>query len=119
MERTEPCADEGNRLLNLKDKVVAITGASAGIGLAAARAFSRAGARVALAARRRNRLEVLVDLAVRRFGQLDVMINNGGFGVRGRVEETPAPDFERLIRTNFFGTVYGCQAALKTHARPT
>ena len=47
------------------------------------------------------------------------MINNGGFGVRGRVEETPAPDFERLIRTNFFGTVYGCQAALKTHARPT
>lgn len=120
--------------------VVAITGASSGIGLAAARAFSRAGARVAVAARRRDRLHALVleieaaggkalaipadvsiesdvhrfvDETVRTFGQIDVMINNAGFGIRGKVEETPGADFERLMKTNFMGTVYGCQAALK------
>jgi NAD(P)-dependent dehydrogenase (short-subunit alcohol dehydrogenase family) len=125
--------------MNPKGCVVAITGASAGIGLAAARAFSRAGAHVAVAARRRDRLESLVreieasggkalaveadvsveadvhrfvDETVRVFGRLDVMVNNAGFGIRGRVEETPAADFERLMKTNFMGTVYGCQAAL-------
>ena len=130
--------------MNPKGAVVAVTGASAGIGLAAARAFSREGACVALAARRVERLESLareieaaggraialeadvsveadvhrfVDETVRTFGHLDVMINNAGFGVRGRVEETPVADFERLMRTNFMGTVYGCQAALR-HMRP-
>ena len=126
--------------MDLSGSVVAITGASAGIGLAAARAFSREGAQVAVAARRKDRLEALVkeletagrkalaveadvsieaearhfvDETVRTFGRLDVMINNAGFGIRGRVEETPAADFERLMKTNFMGTVYGCQAALK------
>jgi uncharacterized protein len=130
--------------VNLRGSVVAITGASAGIGLAAARAFSREGARVAVAARRKDRLESLVreieaaggkalaveadvsveadvhrfvDETVRVFGRLDVMINNAGFGIRGKVEETPGADFERLMRTNFMGTVYGCQAALR-HMRP-
>ncbi len=126
--------------MNPAECVVAITGASAGIGLAAARAFSRAGARVAVAARRKDRLDALVreiegagrqalavqadvsieaevhrfvDEAVSAFGRLDVMVNNAGFGIRGRVEETPGADFERLMKTNFMGTVYGCQAALR------
>ncbi len=120
--------------------VVAITGASSGIGLAAARTFSQAGAHVAVAARRRDRLDALVleieaagsmglavsadvsvesevhhfvEETVRTFGRIDVMINNAGFGIRGRVEETTGADFERLMKTNFMGTVYGCQAALK------
>jgi NAD(P)-dependent dehydrogenase (short-subunit alcohol dehydrogenase family) len=126
--------------MDLTGAVVAITGASSGIGLAAARAFSQAGARLAVAARRRDRLDALVleieatgrkalaisadvsieadvhrfvDETVGAFGQIDVMINNAGFGIRGRVEETPGADFERLMKTNFMGTVYGCQAALK------
>ena len=144
MGRTQRAAGQGSRLLNLKNRVVAITGASAGIGLAAARAFSKENARIAVAARRKDRLDLLVreiedagreafaveadvsveadvrrfvDLTVRRYGQIDVMINNAGFGIRGRVEETAGQDFERLMRTNYLGTVYGCQAALK-HMRP-
>ncbi len=130
--------------MNPSGAVVAITGASSGIGLAAARAFSNAGAQVAVAARRKDRLDALVkeiqaaggkalaveadvsleadvhrfvDEAARVFGRLDVMINNAGFGIRGRVDETPAADFERLMKTNFMGTVFGCQAALR-HMRP-
>jgi short-subunit dehydrogenase len=130
--------------MKLPGSVVAITGASAGIGLAAARAFSREGSLVAVAARRKDRLESLVkeieaagrkalaveadvsieadvyrfvDETVRAFGRLDVMINNAGFGIRGKVEETAAADFERLMKTNFLGTVYGCQAALR-YMRP-
>src|SRR6185436_15667526 len=53
-----------------------------------------------------------VDATLARFGRLDVLVNNAGFGVRGRVEDTPQADFERLMRVNFLGTVYGCQAAL-------
>ena len=126
--------------MNIEGRVVAITGASAGIGLAAARAFSKAGAHVAVAARRKEKLDALVreidgaggralaveadvsveadvhrfvDETVKVFGQIDVLINNAGFGVRGTVDETPSADFERVMRTNYLGTVYGCQAALK------
>jgi NADP-dependent 3-hydroxy acid dehydrogenase YdfG len=119
--------------------VVAITGASAGIGWASALAFARAGSRLALSARRVERLETLaaeiralgsealvmaadvaiaadvqrfVGAAVARFGRLDVMVNNAGSGVRGRVEETPVEDYRRLMEVNYLGTVHGCQAAL-------
>jgi NADP-dependent 3-hydroxy acid dehydrogenase YdfG len=119
--------------------VVAITGASAGIGWACAHAFAREGSRLALFARRVERLESLaaeirargsetlvmaadvanaadvrafVTAAVERFGRLDVMVNNAGFGVRGRVEETPVEDYRRLMEVNYLGTVHGCQAAL-------
>ena len=125
--------------MELRGAVVAITGASAGIGSACARAFARAGARLALCARRRERLDALaaelgaagtevlvaaVDVAdegqvqgfvrsaVQRFGRLDVLINNAGYGLRGRVEETPAEGYRRLMEVNYLGTVYGCQAAL-------
>lgn len=130
--------------MKLEGAVVAITGASAGIGLAAARAFAKAGADVAVAARRADRLDALVreiegmgrralavqaDVAIeadvhrfvdetaRTLRKIDVMINNAGFGVRGRVDETTPADFERVMRTNYLGTVYGCQAALR-HMRP-
>jgi NAD(P)-dependent dehydrogenase (short-subunit alcohol dehydrogenase family) len=55
----------------------------------------------------------LVRGAVAQFGRLDVMVNNAGYGVHGRVEDTPAEAFERLMRVNFLGTVYGCQAAVR------
>jgi len=125
--------------LDLRGAVVAVTGASAGIGRECVLAFARAGARLAAAARRLDRLEalatevgalgaqVLVQKAdvgdpedvkrfvrdtVERFGRLDVLVNNAGYGVRGTVEETPAAAYERLMRVNYLGTVYGCQAAL-------
>jgi NADP-dependent 3-hydroxy acid dehydrogenase YdfG len=126
--------------VKLEGAVVAITGASAGIGHAAALAFARERARIAICARREDRLQHLareiealgaevlvravdvaeeaqvhgfVDAAVQRFGRLDVMVNNAGYGVRGRVEETPPEDYRRLMEVNYLGTVYGCQAALR------
>jgi len=129
---------------SLQGAVVAVTGASAGIGRECAVAFAREGARLALAARRQERLEAVaeavraagseafvmgadvsrrddvrrfVDGAVARFGRLDVLVNNAGFGVRGRVEETPVESYERLMAVNFMGTVHGCQAAIPVMRR--
>ncbi len=129
---------------SLQGAVVAITGASAGIGRSCAVAFAREGARVAACARRLERLEAVaeavratgaeilileadvgeeasvhrfVDATVERFGRLDVLVNNAGYGVRGRVEEVPAEAYERLMRVNYLGTVHGCRAAVPVMRR--
>jgi short-subunit dehydrogenase len=123
---------------------VAVTGASSGIGRETALEFARAGANVALAARRLERLDAVaqavralgagcyvmaldvtdaaevrrfVEATLARFGRLDVLVNNAGVGVRGRVEDTPPADYERLMRVNFLGSVHGCQAALPVMRR--
>src|SRR5437762_12663852 len=127
------------RSADLRGAVVAITGASAGIGRAGVLAFAREGTRVAACARRADRLaavaeearalgtEVLVlpadvaeepdvrrfvEATVERFGRLDVLVNNAGYGLQGTVEETPAASHERLMRVNYLGTAHGCRAAL-------
>jgi NAD(P)-dependent dehydrogenase (short-subunit alcohol dehydrogenase family) len=124
---------------DLRGAVVAITGASAGIGRECALGFAREGARLLVGARRRDRLDDLaadiesrggtvrvevVDVAVRedverlvgaavsRFGRLDVLVNNAGYGTQGLVEKTPPETFERVMRVNYLGTVYGCRAAI-------
>jgi NAD(P)-dependent dehydrogenase (short-subunit alcohol dehydrogenase family) len=53
-----------------------------------------------------------VQATVARFGRLDVLVNNAGYGVRGRVEQTPAESYARLMDVNYLGTVYGCLAVL-------
>ena len=119
-----------------------MTGASSGIGRATAEALARAGADVALAARREDRLreiadgiessgdvtalpvetdvreedavEALVERVVDRFGRIDVLVNNAGVG-RGfgeRVSELDTGDYETMMRTNVDGTFYATRAAL-------
>jgi NADP-dependent 3-hydroxy acid dehydrogenase YdfG len=130
--------------LNLAGSVVAITGASAGIGRASALAFAARGARLVLGARRlplveeladavrarggealalsldvghREQVDAFVRAALERYGRLDVLLNNAGYGVRGTVAATPMDAYEQLMRVNYMGTVHGCRAAVPVMIR--
>ena len=117
--------------LDLRDKSVLITGASSGMGAAAALAFARAGARLVLGARRTTEgeriaqqarelgaeavfaqadmtseadIERLVKTAVQRYGRLDVAFNNAGIaGTGAPLAEQTADDFDRVMDTNAKG----------------
>ncbi|MEX2272004.1 MAG: SDR family oxidoreductase [Vicinamibacterales bacterium] len=128
----------------MNGRVVAITGASAGIGLACATRLADAGASVVLSARRAERLaaitreliaagrqalavpgdvtseadnQALVDRAIATFGRLDVMIANAGIGFHGTLEETPPDAARRLMDVNFMGTYLAARAALPVFRR--
>jgi short-subunit dehydrogenase len=130
--------------MSLDGRVAAITGASAGIGLACAKHLAREGAAVVLGARRvellestaktitdaggraaivqmdvtrESDVEALVGMAVREFGRLDVMICNAGFGYYGPIDETPADVMRRMMDVNYMGTFYGAHAALPVFRR--
>ena len=130
--------------MNLERKVIAITGASAGIGRACAERLSADGAAVVLAARRVDRLEslaadlrakggrahvvqadvtrpedmsALVQGALDVFGRLDVMICNAGIGYYGPLDETPPEVMKRLVDVNVLGTMYAAYAALPVFRR--
>jgi NAD(P)-dependent dehydrogenase (short-subunit alcohol dehydrogenase family) len=113
---------------SLDGMVVIITGASAGIGKALAEALSRRGARLALAARRLDRLEALasmlatrpliervdvsreedcrrlIERAAEHFGRIDTLVCNAGYGVAKSVVETTRAEMEQIFATNVYGT---------------
>jgi len=123
-------------------QVVLITGASSGIGQATALAFAKRGAKVAVTARRADKLAALadeiamlpaahgeclpitadvsdaaamqaaVDQAVARFGRLDVLIANAGIGQRGALVDSDWNDLETLLRTNIDGLLHSVRAAI-------
>src|SRR5271165_2728900 len=124
---------------DLSGRVVAVTGASSGIGEATALACARAGADVSLAARRVERLEELAGrihgegrraIAVpcdvgeedqaRAFlertrgelGRVDVLVNNAGVMLLGPIGGAPTDEWRRMIHVNVFGVLYCTHAAL-------
>ena len=118
----------------LQGKVIAVTGASRGLGAALARALSAEGASLVLGSRSVNALEELAEelggaavvecdvrrhedlrklvaTAIDRHGRLDVMINNAGLAVYGPVEQITPEQIDAMVDTNLKGLIFGCQAA--------
>jgi len=123
----------------LDGTVALVTGASSGIGEAAARQLAAQGASVALAARRKDRLEKLaaeitaaggkalvltadigkqaealsvVEKTVGKFGRLDTLVNNAGLMLLGNIENAPTEEWERMIDVNLKGVLYTSHAAI-------
>ncbi|MER5548565.1 SDR family oxidoreductase [Streptomyces sp. NPDC002589] len=123
----------------IEGKVVAITGASSGIGEATALLLAERGAKVVLGARRLERLQALaariekaggqaayartdvkrradlsglVDLARDRYGKIDVLVGNAGIGLISPLDDLRVEEWEEMIDVNLKGVLYGIAAAL-------
>jgi NAD(P)-dependent dehydrogenase (short-subunit alcohol dehydrogenase family) len=134
--------------MQLREKVVALTGAGSGIGRALAVGLAQAGARIALADRdetglaetarlvaasggHHNATQHIVDVsdeaAVRRFaaqvvegyGTVDIAINNAGVALFGTVAELTSDEIAWLMGVNFWGVVYGPSVASASRCAPS
>jgi short-subunit dehydrogenase len=126
--------------MDIDGSVIVITGASSGIGAATARAASRAGARLVLAARREDRVtqlaaelgdaiavrcdvtdaaqvEALVTSALDAFGRIDVVVNNAGQGLQAEIERLSLDDFRAVLELNLVAPLAVMQAVLPTMRR--
>jgi NADP-dependent 3-hydroxy acid dehydrogenase YdfG len=124
---------------NIKDKVVVITGASSGLGEATARLLAQRGAKLVLAARRKERLDqlatelrgagaqvttvaadvsrradvdALAAAALRDFGRIDVLVNNAGIMPLAPLDKLKVDEWDRMIDVNIKGVLYGIAAVL-------
>ncbi len=128
------------RKIELRGRVVVVTGASSGLGLLTARIAAERGARLVIAARDEADLESAADdlrrsgtgdvlavptdvskqeeadrliaRAVEQFGRIDVLVNDAGIMLVAPVEDMTSDDFERVMATNFWGAVYTSLAAI-------
>lgn len=127
--------------MNFENKVVVITGASSGIGEAAAEQFAKKGANLVLVARRKEKLEQveknlskysvkilicvcdvsdkdqvkqMADKTIETFSKIDILVNNAGFVIYGNVKELSIEDIESQMKTNYFGTIY-CTKSFLPH----
>jgi NADP-dependent 3-hydroxy acid dehydrogenase YdfG len=125
--------------MDVQDKVVIITGASEGIGLATARLFAQQGAKVALAARSadklnstvnelreqqheaiaiatdmrdRHSIDALVEGVVQHYGHVDILINNAGQAVQGNIANVDIDQFRQVFELNVLGPVQAMQATI-------
>lgn len=126
-------------LESLQGKIALVTGASSGIGEGIALGLAKAGATVALSARRKDRLDALVvkieaeggkalalpgDMTVEaearqtvedtvaRLGRIDILVNSAGVMQAGGIENCDTAEYRRVMDINLFGTLYTCVAAV-------
>jgi len=120
----------------MRDKIIVITGASAGIGAALAERVAREGARPVLVARRvvalhevakriggepfvhvadvthRSEVEAVVKAVIEKFGRIDVWVNNAGRGISRLVSQLTDEDIDEMMSVNLKSALYGMQAVL-------
>jgi dehydrogenase/reductase SDR family member 7B len=125
--------------MNLKGKVVIITGATSGIGEACATVFGKEGAKIVITGRNQVKLDntlvtlqkegiacigILADAGleadnkkiaeetIQKYGRIDVLINNAGISMRALFEDLDMAVFRKVMDTNFWGTVYATKYCL-------
>lgn len=121
--------------MNVKDRVVIVTGVSAGIGMATAKLLAKNGAKLVLAARStevleklaselpgsfaittdmtvREMVERMIDETMKRYGRIDILINNAGRGMYGAVENTDIEAYRKVIELNVIGPLVAMQKVI-------